>query len=223
LRTYPGMPPSALTGTFMQAGYAAQGNAAAASIVNLLWPQESGLPTGAYTWAWQEKTKGRCYQNWLLGSSHNGWGFNTVSEEYYCYTNGGDGGQELVHLSPADAALLTASQLETNAFFDMSYFTGLFATNGGSEYAQTYSNSIISSGIPAVTLPVGANHLDVLAPDGQPDRNFNMQTNFENGWPLVRMQIPQETNNWHHSDVREVAYIYTYKLFNQIVTNGNLR
>ena len=78
--------------------------------------------------------------------------------------------------------------------------------------------------ISALTLPVGANHVDKFAPDGEPDKNVNMQTSFESGWPAERSQpTDDEAYKWHHSDFDYVAYPFTYKLFNQIVTSGNLK
>jgi len=52
-------------------------------------------------------------------------------------------------------------------------------------------------------------------------QEFNMQVN-ENNWPPSRLALP-ETNNWHHSDIRVVAYTYTLKAFEQIVNKGNLK
>ena len=50
----------------------------------------------------------------------------------------------------------------------------------------------------------------------------------DSGWPLGRgpAQYPADTaavGEWHHSDVRAVAYTFTYKLFDQIVTVGSLK
>lgn len=55
-----------------------------------------------------------------------------------------------------------------------------------------------------------------------------MQTTYENGWPLGRNppQYPIGTTafgEWHHSDIRAVAYTFTYQLFDKIVTVGNLK
>ncbi len=44
---------------------------------------------------------------------------------------------------------------------------------------------------------------------------------LENAWPQGRLDT-SEQNNWHHSDFVNVAYTFTYKLFNQFVTLGNL-
>jgi hypothetical protein len=124
--------------------------------------------------------------------------------------------------------------LKTNAFFNFGSPSGssfpfnndlALESSSGSSYAQANRNRILSDAIPCLTLPVGANHVGRLAPSGQPDQNFDMQT-LENGWPLGR---PPRTagvsaaGEWHHSDVRAIAYTFTYKLFNQMVTVGNLK
>jgi len=93
----------------------------------------------------------------------------------------------------------------------------------GSAYAQANRNRILSDAIPALTLPVGANLVARLAPQFMPNKNFNMQEKFENGWPEARLDSITEGNNWHHSDFVYVAYPFIYKLFDQIVTLGNLK
>jgi hypothetical protein len=127
-------------------------------------------------------------------------------------------------MSPPDAAQLTDSQLQTNAFFDTSVDSALFTTDSsGSTYAAANHDRILSDAIPALTLPAGANHVDNFAPDGQPDRNINMQDQFEkNGWPAAR-STGAEAFKWHHSDFDYVAYPFTYQLFNNITILGNLK
>jgi hypothetical protein len=186
--------------------------------------------TGEYTWAWQEKLKGLMLFSSLLSSDHGGWSFNL---NYY--TNSEDGAPP-THMSASNAAALPNSELQTNAFFD---FTSEYNGNGtftadlalygssGSSYARANQNRILSDAIPCLTLPVGANLVPRLQPPESPfQMNFDMQANYENGWPLDR---PARTTGavaageWHHSDNRAVAYTFTYKLFNQLVTVGNLK
>lgn len=132
-----------------------------------------------------------------------------------------------MHLPPGQAALLPNSQLQTNAFFDFAStnFTGDLALYGslGNAYAFTYRNRILSDAIPALSLPIGANPVGRLQASG---RNFDMQASFENGWPTGRgTQKAGATapGEWHHSDFREVAYSFTYQLFNEIVNQANLK
>ena len=96
--------------------------------------------------------------------------------------------------------------------------TALFGTSG-STYAQAHRNRILSDAIPALTLPVGANPVTGA---GIVAGNTDMQT-LENNWPAVRMQNNTELNKWHHSDCRQVAYTFTYQLFDNIVTMGELQ
>lgn len=102
----------------------------------------------------------------------------------------------------------------------------MFTTSSsGSAYAQTNRNRILSDAIPAVTLPIGANP---VTDPGILAGNFDMQNLYENGWPLGRgapLYPPGTTafGEWHHSDIRIVAYTFTYQSFNKIVTTGNLK
>jgi hypothetical protein len=169
----------------------------------LLYGLFSPEPRGSYVWAWQEKMKGRTAGNWVLGSNHGGWGFNTP--DYGGWT-------------PAQAAQLSDEQLRQRPFFDLSYDPDLYGANG-SPYAQANGNRLLSDAFPARTLPVGANEVARLSPQGQPSRNFDMNTEYKNGWPFDR---PSD-NRWLHSDVRQVAYMFIYRLFDSFVTLGELR
>jgi len=41
---------------------------------------------------------------------------------------------------------------------------------------------------------------------------------FQNGWPSGR-----SSTDWHHSDLREVAYLYVYGLFDKFNELGGLK
>jgi len=168
-------------------------------------------PTGLNVWALQEKMKGRTSGNWILGSNHGGWRFNSGYD-----TNAPSG-----HLSPQEAALLDSTQLRTNAFFDMSTDTAMFAANGGG-HALVNRHRILSDAIPATTLPIGANPVERLTPVIGDDRNFDMNITFKNGWPDIRTR-GNDPNQWHHSDVREVAYSFIHPLFTEFVNQAQLR
>jgi hypothetical protein len=180
------------------------------------WP--SDVPFGGYAWVWQEKGKGTCTQDWLIGSSHGGWLFPLNSYN------------DPQPLPPATANALSNATLEQTPVFTFgSYYDSvngpfpdlaLLGTNG-SAYAQANRNRILSDAIPALSLPVGANHVSRLKPQNGKDQNIDMMT-LENGWPQGRLETREE-NNWHHSDFHEAAYTFTYQLFNQFVTLGNLK
>jgi hypothetical protein len=182
------------------------------------WP--SGVPFGGYAWVWQEKGKGTCNQDWLIGSSHGGWLFPLNSYN------------DPQPLPPATANALSNATLEQTPVFTFgSYYdavSGPFPDwallgSNGSAYAAANRNRILSDAIPAISLPVGANPVPKLSPPISPvEQNFNMNTlQFQNGWSQCR--TGDEQNKWHHSDFVQMAYTFTYKLFNQFVTTGNLK
>jgi hypothetical protein len=168
--------------------------------------------SGTYVWAWQEKLKGQMSGNSILSSDHGGWGLNNnLNSGYVYFVNGLE--------TNKPPTTLTNSVLQTNAFFNMDVDGAMFTvSSSGSTYAQTNRNRILSDAIPAVTLPIGANQVPRLEAAG---REYNMQDN-ENNWPPIRLnQI--EGDNWHHSDIRVVAYTFTYQAFDELVTLGNLK
>ena len=160
----------------------------------------------------------------MLGSSHGGWQVSPAYESGMGY------------LTPASANVLPASQLQTNSFFTFASTLSEFGSldgdlallnpASGSAYAAANRNRILSDAIPAMSLVAGANPVTILNQPGQP-HNFDMMT-FENGWPAGRgpaVYPPGTTapGEWHHSDFVNVAYPFTYKLFNQFATLGNLK
>lgn len=204
LREDPNAPPSGLLTTFYQ------------NALNFFAGQ-----AGLYAWVWQEKTKGIMAFNGVSGSDHGGWEFNSY---YNTCPNSICGPRP-----PADAALLTDIELQTNAFFDLGDYTfsdhpdlTYLPSANGSGYAQTNRNRILSDAIPALTLPIGANVVTNLNVIFGENRNFDMQNfkNDQNDWP---QRPPAEAGNWHHSDIRDVAYPYNHRIFDQFVNTGNLR
>ena len=181
-----------------------------------IWP--SGSPFGSYTWVWQEKGKGVCNEDWFVGSSHGGWRFPVNSY----------GDPNPVPSSTANALSNSVLQVTPVFTFNTSFDFGLVVvphpdltlTNAaiGGSYAAAHRNRILADAIPALSLPVGANPV----PSFDNNHNKDMMT-LENGWPQGRFQNANELNNWWHSDFHQMAYTFTYKLFNQFVTTGNLK
>jgi hypothetical protein len=203
LRTYATDPPSSVL------------NKVATQLSYAFW---SNLPFGTYTWYWQEKGKGTCTQDWFLGSSHGGWKFSS----YWVDSHGNP-------LSPAIMNGTTNTSLQSQPMFNFNSTANNFLLQVDSEllgtiygvnpstYAATYRNRILSDAIPAMSLVAGANPVPKFNPTGH---NIDMTT-LENGWSLGRT-VP-ENNKWHHSDFVQMAYTFTYQLFNQFVTTGNLK
>jgi pimeloyl-ACP methyl ester carboxylesterase len=178
----------------------------------------AGVAKGAYVWVWQEKGKGNAHFDDFISSTHGGWRFPV--NEY------GDP----IPVPPSTANSLPASTLQQTPVFNFgSYYDQLYGpfpdlalTNtdaSASAYAQAHRDRILSDAIPALTLPVGANFVETFGADN----NFNMQTSFETGWPTARFTGGERNNNWYHSDFDYVAYPFTYKLFDEIATDGYLK
>jgi hypothetical protein len=176
------------------------------------------IPFGTYTWYWQEKGKGTCSQDWFLGSSHGGWKFNS----YWRDSSGNT-------LSPAIMNSTTNTTLQIFPMFNFNSTDNTFlyqidnellgAVNGvnPNAYAATNRNRILADAIPAMSLVAGANPIPKFTAN---DHNKDMMT-LKNGWSLGRTD--REAGMWHHSDFVQMAYTFTYQLFNQFVITGNMK
>ena len=76
--------------------------------------------------------------------------------------------------------------------------------------------------IPAVSSPVGGN-----AVFDDDDKNINMNDSSggvprPNGWGRA-FGDNNVTPPWKHSDMKDIAYFYVYKLYEQLITKGNLK
>lgn len=184
-----------------------------------LWPD---VPFGTYTWYWQEKGKGSCNEDGLIGSSHGGWKFNS----YWVDSNGNT-------LSPAIMNNTTNSTLQNFPMFNFNSTDNsslsqidnelLNLTTGvdHSAYAATNRNRILADAIPAMSVVAGANLVPKFSPPNSPtEKNIDLMT-LKNGWSLGR--TGGEAGKWHHSDFVQMAYPFTYQLFNQFVAIGNLK
>jgi hypothetical protein len=80
-------------------------------------------------------------------------------------------------------------------------------------------NQLLAQAFPALTQPAGANDTSAFSAS----RNHNMPEEFLSpaGWPSARgheVVGGAPMARWLHSDMREVAYLYTHLLFDRIVT-----
>lgn len=90
--------------------------------------------------------------------------------------------------------------------------------NNGSSYSAAHLNTLLADMIPARTLPAGANQITnvYFLPLGGGNRNINLSSEeIENGWPAERLENGQKGNRWLHSDMKDVAFSYTWKLFSR--------
>lgn len=69
---------------------------------------------------------------------------------------------------------------------------------------------MLGDAIPAESYAAGANAISGFV-------NHNMQTGTQNGWPKKNSE---QKAIWEHSDIKNVAFYFTYKLFEKI-NNGD--
>jgi hypothetical protein len=81
-------------------------------------------------------------------------------------------------------------------------------------------NELLAKGIPALSPAAGKTFLSPLTSS----RNFNMNTDFkpEGGtWPRDNNHLYKQ--RWLHSDLKNLAYFYVHKLFDQLVQEGGVQ
>ena len=89
----------------------------------------------------------------------------------------------------------------------------LFGANGSGYAAPIQKrNTLLAEMIPAQSTAAGSNPINSFI-----GRNYDMDT-MSSGWPVQR----PPGSGWWHSDVRNVAYTYTFPVFDEIVTTGEL-
>jgi len=179
---------------------------------------------GRYAWVKQEKFKGD-RRSFLFfggaGSDLAGWGFNLDEAAYTksVWVSPPTTGAPPVRVMKApdelviDAAFLDG--LKSRPFFTDKP-AELFGANG-STWAAENKTLLLAKAFPARTVPVGANSLGKLAPE----ENLDMHAQFKTDNALDRW--PRPDGRWLHSDLREVAYVHVYRLYNDFVSKGGLK
>jgi hypothetical protein len=167
---------------------------------------------GRNAWTLQEKLKGRMWFG-LGSSNYGGWSF---ASPYVVVTSTGTISYLNNAMPLAIANQLTPTQLRTQPFFGLGQASPL-SEPGGSEWAEIHRDQLLAEAIPSITLPSGG-------PGGKDmdiklfDKNvFDMQDTFTSGWPQVR--IDKGDTRWKHSDLRNVAYLYVYKIFKKMANS----
>jgi hypothetical protein len=181
---------------------------------------EQFMQTGIYTWALQEKLKGKSPVNGILGSNYGGWGFNNAWDVFDVNI------MEMRRRTPAEAAGIESPLLRAMPFYLKGNESTLFDEVTGSNYAIQNKIRLLADVIPARTLAAGKDSVKGLPKDV----NFDMQTTFKtikkiNGkdivfWPRGGLF---QRDNWRHGDAREIAYSYVYSLFDKFVSFGGLK
>ncbi|MFO1477377.1 MAG: Ig-like domain-containing protein [Verrucomicrobiota bacterium] len=167
-----------------------------------------------------ELEKGR-----LLGSYYAGWGFNPKWETPgTTYPVQLENGTQVVYIPGAPFAPEVMAETPDQGLMDKPFFLPFLderlTTPPGSDLAADPLNRacLLAGAIPARSFAVGANGVKEMKHTVQ----FDMPAEFQhNGWPDSRVRNVLTRLRWFHSDLRDVAYVHTYLLFNSFVTEGN--
>ena len=199
--------------------------------VNVTWwffiPVDVNIsPTfGRYSWQKQEMFKGTRYSDgWSSfgGTAEAGWGYESTLA---WTTHDGESAWEVVpiYTNAAGANAASDESLRNNPVFKHSPDWLI----GSNTLSQEQVNFMLGMGIPALTPSTGRTELDIsIIPEGQqfdlnntdPDRTI-FQANFTN-WPN---RGDPDYRNWLHNDMKGVAYLFTYPLFDKVITVGGLK
>ena len=189
------------------------------------------LPMLGNEWAWatQEMRKGTGLFD-LLGAlwfvdahPEAGWALNTA---WYIPSDPAHPGSNLRPRYPYEATTndISDSALRAAPFFRAFNDGNLTGTQGSSEATNSEVRAeLLGTGIPALSHAAGANSVAVFGDENV--KNFNMSRSgsnpgFEAGWPDGRAL--QWGTRWLHSDLKNVAYPFTYQLYDKLVELGGL-
>ncbi len=182
---------------------------------------------GRFTWAYQEKRKGLQVSGALSApggdatfSRWGGWSFNQAEwgESHIVY--GPSGQPTVIGYTPPSATEL--DQINENVF----KLNPLFYTGGDTTNLCSYSDAqpfmsandnrirLLSGFVPATSFAAGHASFNPLY--GVP-RNVDMNGLREDGWPRNVQGADDWETWWWHSDIRDVAFPYTHKVFEEIV------
>lgn len=179
-------------------------------------PTTVTFPLGRYAWQKQETHKGRGAFD-PAGTSWAGWGFaeheELVNADPPTYTMVRD-----YSVAAADATAAT----NPLAFAEAPVFrrnpSGMFTNS----IPAALRNELLASAIPALSPAAGKTAFG-FPPGTVGEHNFNMNADFRpEGGAWGRNHEDYETR-WLHSDMKNMAYFYTHKLFDRLVEEGNLQ
>ncbi len=157
-------------------------------------------------WYNQEIRKGT-FLMWLApGNCEGGWGANN---DYLLWTR--DSINALADNTDEHNAIL-----RTDPYFNPFDNNGLFGNNGSAVADNPVVRAkILADAIPALSFAMGANGLQKWNDES---RNRNMEL-----FKTENMAWPDERGRWKHSDIKNVAFPFNYRLFEDIIITGGLK
>ena len=183
-------------------------------------PSDLDGMSGTNAWNIQEKGKGTVEPTAIGGGSSAGWGFNLCKPPGLLTIR-----ESCSHLTHTEAeTFFTASNeaLIQAPFFDSFENTELMNPNPVAEgiVDKSYPYNL-GYEIPALSFAAGGTESGIFLLKNKAIDMNNDMVDDEQAWPKERGG-KVEVEKWHHSDFKDVAYRYTYKLFDNLVTEGKL-
>jgi len=165
---------------------------------------------GTNSWSVQEKVKGTntVAASLMTGDVSGGWGFNSFLRPCPQNVNGCITSNSL--MEPDNAFSISDPDLRTTTFFRG--FRDDLTGDNGNIVAEINFPYILGNEIPALSFAAGAIAIDRIS------SQINMN-DIPMSWPEERGL----TVRWRHSDYKNVAYLYTHPLFENMVIVGNMR
>jgi hypothetical protein len=155
-------------------------------------------PGGERAWIYQEMTKGvtSIISDLTLVRVQGGWGVDTT---WY---------QQL----QTDTSFVTNDIAKVTPFFTRFADAQIMdAFNGSAKAAEYVARAdALGGAIPALSFPAGRNAVTTFQ-----DRNVDLNT-LQDGWP-------RSDPRWRHSDAKNAAYYFNYKLWDEWVLIGGLK
>ena len=117
--------------------------------------------------------------------------------------------------TPQEASRLTQNELKVKPFYQPFKYSDLYDGAKGSAEAQKkiVQYELLATAIPAQSYAAAANPVEVIEERG--GENFDMMNEKNGGWP-------RRNGLWHHSDFRDVAYSYVWKMYEKMSKLGKL-
>ena len=177
------------------------------------------------SWVFQEMTKGDpdLSGGGIFHNASGGWVF---SEYWRILVKATDTVPSYMRRrTPEEATKIPKEQLGQHPFFKPFYFNEKIGERDfhdpvqGPIAARSYDrvSRALAESLPALSFATGSNPSTAL----ELGRNFNMM-DLRSGWPESRLEREPGERGWLHSDIRRVAYLYTFKVFDRFIEFGGL-
>jgi hypothetical protein len=182
-----------------------------------------GLARGA--WGNQELMKGTDLASYVQSRYQGGWGFNFNPQqfpEYQGYVKPTFGGFRMYYPEETPANVpggITDEQLKTKPFFKPFKEFDLFSPTLGSAKAGELKvqRDVLAAGVPARSYAIAANPVPGLAGN----HNMDELRTWPDSWPAENHD-GDSAGQWLHSDFRDVAINYLYKMYTKMIELGEL-